>query len=285
MTPAPHARPAIAFSHRISPPDRFGAARRWSIGALVTVSWISGAIFAAYILVFFGGAIAGGIGERWNRALPGLYDPGAPLATFAIGAHFLTGGALLLLGPIQLIGRLRRAVPALHRWLGRLYVVSAGIAGLGGLGFILGQGTIGGPLMDLGFGLYGGLMVLSAGFAYAHARAGRIEAHRAWAIRLFALTIGSWLYRMEYGLWFLMFGSVGRGPEFSGWFDAIMVFFFYIPNLVVAEIVIRTGAAPRSPRTTLATIALLLVATLLVTAMTATFTARAWGPRILDTIA
>lgn len=265
-------------------PDRLGTARRWSAGALIAESWISGAIFATYILVVFGGALAAGMGERWNRALTGLYDADTPLATLAIGAHFLTGGVLLL-GPIQLIGPVRWAAPTLHRWLGRLYVVSAGAAGLGGLGFILARGTIGGPLMDVGFGLYGALMVLCAALTYAHARARRLAQHRAWAIRLFALTIGSWLYRMEYGLWFLLFGSLGRGADFSGWFDVVMVFFFYLPNLAVAEILLRMGTAQRSALANVASVALLLLATVLIAMMSATFTARAWAPRILDALA
>lgn len=278
--------PAVASSRAPTPPhDRLDTMRRWSSLALIAVSWISGIIFAAYIVIFFGGALAGGIGTRWNQALPGLYEAGAPLATLAIGAHFFAGGVLLLLGPIQLIHPVRRAAPRLHRWLGRLYLLSAGAAGLGGLGFILTRGTIGGPLMDVGFGLYGGLMVLCAAMAYRHARARRIDHHRAWAIRLFALTIGSWLYRMEYGLWFLLFGSLGRAANFSGWFDAVMVFFFYLPNLVVAEIAIRTGAGPRGAPANLTAIAVLLLATALIAAMTVTFTARAWGPRILGALA
>jgi len=288
MIPASKRRPATIAPSRPDPAtssQRLGIVRRWSLGALVAASWLSGAIFAAYIIVFFGGALVGGIGARWNVALPGLHDAGAPLATLTIGAHFVTGGVLLLLGPIQLIGPLRRAAPALHRWLGRAYVVSAGVAGLGGVGFILRQGTVGGPLMDVGFGLYGALMVMCAALAYSHARARRFDRHRAWAIRLFALTIGSWLYRMEYGLWFLLFGSLGRGAGFSGWFDAVMVFFFYVPNLAVAEIAIRSSAVPRATPAALATIALFMVATVLVVAITTTFTLRVWAPRILDALA
>ncbi|WP_234843112.1 DUF2306 domain-containing protein [Sinorhizobium meliloti] len=172
-----------------------GAALRWSARFLVAASWISGAIFAAYIVAFFGGVALGGAGERWNESLPDLYDGGALLSTTAIGAHFMAGAVLLLLGPVQLIGSVRRNVPALHRWLGRIYVASAGLAGLGGFGFILGRGTIGGPLMDTGFGIYGALMVLCAAMVYARARSGSYAQHRAWAIRLFALTVGSWLYR------------------------------------------------------------------------------------------
>jgi hypothetical protein len=51
---------------------------------LVATCWISGAIFAAYIIAFFGGVTAGSASQRWNEALPGLHD-----------------------GPIQLIGGVR----------------------------------------------------------------------------------------------------------------------------------------------------------------------------------
>src|SRR3546814_11556108 len=86
---------------------------------------------------------------------------------------------------------IRRAAPRLHRWLGRLYVGAAAIAGVGGLGFILVKGTIGGTVMDIGFAIYGALMILCAERAFTHARQRRFDAHRAWAIRLFALTVRS----------------------------------------------------------------------------------------------
>ncbi|CCV13954.1 hypothetical protein MESS4_610061 [Mesorhizobium sp. STM 4661] len=47
-----------------------GAALRWSARLLVAASWISGAIFAAYIIAFFGGVALAGAGERWNESLP-----------------------------------------------------------------------------------------------------------------------------------------------------------------------------------------------------------------------
>src|SRR3546814_7093215 len=81
--------------------------------------------------------------------------------------------------------------------------------------------------MDIGFAIYGALMILCAERAFTHARQRRFDAHRAWAIRLFALTVGSWLYRMEYALWYLVMGDLGT-DHFRGWFDAIMTFFFYI---------------------------------------------------------
>jgi len=245
---------------------------------LVAASWISGVLFGLYILLFFGGTAFAGVADRWDEALPELHDPAVPLAVLAIGAHFATGGILLLLGPIQLIGAIRRAVPALHRWLGRLYVASAGIAGLGGLGFIVSKGTIGGTVMNVGFGLYGLLMVLCATLAFTHARSGRMERHRAWAIRLFALTVGSWLYRMEYGFWFLTAGRVGHTDNFTGGFDMLMAFAFYLPNLAVAELFIRARRTQPGLAQRLGAAAVMLGASAFVTLATFVFTTRYWGP-------
>ncbi len=136
--------------------------------------------------------------------------------------------------------------------------------------------------MDVGLGLYGALIVLCATMAYVHAQSGRYERHRAWAIRLFALTIGSWLYRMEYGLWFLLLGFLGRTGGFGGWFDAIMVFFFYVPNLIIAELFIRAARKDRSAVVNFGVSALLLAANIFVIAVTWTFTASVWGPRMIS---
>jgi uncharacterized membrane protein len=144
---------------------------RWSAGALVATTWASAAIFGAYILAFYGGAAPRGTLGDWNRTLPRLYEAATPAATAAMAAHFLTGAILLVLGPVQLLGAVRRRYPALHRWLGRVYVGAAALAGLAGLTFIALKGTVGGPVMSAGFGLYGALMTLAAARTYAHARA------------------------------------------------------------------------------------------------------------------
>lgn len=249
---------------------------------LAAVSWLSGIIFAGYIIAFFGGSLVGGEAYRWNEALPDLYDPSSRLSTSAIGAHFLAGSILVLLGPVQLIGRLRRRIPWLHRWLGRIYVASAAAAGVGGLAFIVGQGTVGGTLMDIGFGLYGVLMVLSAAMSYLYARSRQYELHRAWAIRLFALTIGSWLYRIEYGAWFLLSRFFGSLTEWNDWFDAVMVFFFYVPNMIVAEFVIRAGQQNRTASADLLACALFVAASAFIAFITLMFTAHTWGPKIVS---
>lgn len=253
--------------------------------SLIAASWLSGVLFGAYILLFFGGTALGGQIAHWNNALPGLHDPARPMATFALAAHFLAGGILLIFGPLQMFEGIRRSAPQLHRWLGRFYCGSAGIAGAGGLVFIALNGTIGGPPMSLGFSIYGALMVLAAARTYTHARAQHMNRHRAWAIRLFALTMGSWLYRMEYGFWFFLLGRLGHSSSFDGWFDIVMAFFFYLPNLLVAEIFIRTRSDDRAGTAKVIMGAVLIAAAAFVALATWVFVMDYWLPGMIAGIA
>jgi hypothetical protein len=255
---------------------------RWSGVALVATVWISATLFGLYILAFYAGALAEGEMAAWNRVLPRLYEPETPVATAGIGLHFAAGGTILALGCIQLIGAVRDRFPAVHRWLGRVYVTAALLAGVGGLAFIAAKGTIGGAVMDVGFGLYGVLTVLAAVQTFRHARAKRLEAHRAWALRLFALAIGSWLYRMDYGFWLLLADGAGHTRDFRGPFDVVMSFWFYLPNLLVAEAFIRARRVTARPALRMAAAGVLAGATGFLLLGTYYFTRFYWGPAILD---
>ena len=260
------------------------AALRWATRTLVSTFWVSAVIFGLYIISFYVGALSDGSPERWNESLPRLYDPDTLVATIAIAAHFATGAVLLLFGPIQLIASVRESMPQLHRWLGRIYGSTALITGVGGLVFIALNGTIGGAPMNVGFGLYGALTVVAAFQAIRHARARRFDQHRAWAIRLFALAIGSWLYRMDYGFWRIVANGLGHTRSFDGPFDIVMVFFFYIPNLLVAEVFIRTRKMHVRPAMRPIAVLLVSATTIFVAVGTYYFTAYQWGPRILARI-
>ena len=257
---------------------------RWSGILLVSTVWISAGLFGLYILAFYAAALYGGNIERWNNILPGLYKPGSLTATSGIGLHFATGGIILLLGSIQLIKSVRVRYPALHRWVGRVYVVSSLLAAVGGLIFIVARGTIGGTVMNIGFALYGILMFIAAIETYRHARAGHLEKHRAWALRLYALAIGSWLYRMDYGFWALLADGLGHAKDFTGPFDRVMAFFFYIPNLLVAEAFIRSRTYKSSPLLNVVSSIVILLMTGFLLLGTYYFTKIYWGPAIINWI-
>lgn len=261
----------------------------WSGGALVGAAWLSAGLFGLYIVFHYAGALLAGTPGQWNENLPGLLTERAPASTAGIAVHFAAGGILLLLGPVQLIGRVRSRWPGFHRWTGRLYAVCAVAAGLGGLVFILSAGTIGGIWMDVGFGIYGLLITLAAVETWRHARArhrpGELERHRSWAIRLFALAIGSWLYRMDYGFWFLATGGAGHASDFTGWFDRIMDFAFYVPNLILAEAFIRARGAAHRPALQLGGALLLALAAAFVALATFEFARSYWVPGIVARLA
>ena len=190
-------------------------------------------------------------GLRGNLDAPHyLFTAHAP-TNIAIFSHMVLGALATLLVPLQLIRPLRQRLPHLHRWSGRLVTLAAGITALGGLAFIGLHGTIGGAAMDTGFALYGGLMLLASWQTYRHARARRITQHHAWALRLFWLVLGSLLYRVHYGLWYLATDGLWSTPEFTGAFDLVQNFAFYLPYLFAVEIYLRRFSS-RDPRARLA---------------------------------
>jgi len=265
------------------PSSRSARILRWSGAGLVAASWVSAGVFGLYIFAFYIGAFSIHHLQQWNDNLTGLYDRNNRTALFAMTAHLATGAIILLLGPIQLIGAVRARWPVLHRWLGRLYVFTGAVAGLGGLGFILSKGTIGGWRMNVGFGLYGVLMVVAAIETWRHARARRFGPHRAWAIRLFALAIGSWLYRMDYGLWLTAAPHhIGHRSDFHGPFDVVMAFFFYLPNLAIAELYLRARSVFSRPAVRIAATIVLNGASLVVIVGSFYFIRFYWGPGIVN---
>ncbi len=266
-----------------------GAALISRLGAALTVLvWISTLLFGLFILAHYAGASATGRADQvWNEILPNLHAADTPRANASIGAHFLFGAVLLALGPVQLFGAVRRRAPAVHRWIGRVYATAALGAAVAGLGFIAAKGTVGGPPMTVGFLIYGALTGLAAIQAVRYAMARKFDAHRAWAIRLFALAVGSWLYRMEYGLWFAAFGgdelaTPGHTVDFRGWFDVVMSYFFYVPNLIVAELFIRGVRFQHNAAWRAAAVGALGTALAVVGVGTLFFTVHVWGPAILS---
>jgi len=266
----------------LSPKKLSATILHWSSRILTTVVWTSATLFGFYILAFYVAALYQGDMQRWNGVLPRLYQPGAPTATSGIGLHFAAGGLILILGSIQLVDSLRLRFPAVHRWIGRLYVLACLLAAIGGLIFIAINGTIGGTVMSIGFGLYGLLMALSAIQTYRFAIKREVVTHRLWALRLYALAIGSWLYRMDYGFWLLLTNGLGHTRQFDGPFDELMAFFFYIPNLLVVELLNRARSYQASTVLRLVAAALLLVATVFVGIGTYYFTIYYWGPAIVN---
>ncbi|MFK7865491.1 MAG: DUF2306 domain-containing protein [Pseudohongiellaceae bacterium] len=253
---------------------------RASSRALLLTVWASSLLFGLYILANYAAAFFQDDLLRWNNVLPEIYDPDQPNASVGIGLHFAAGGIILVLGAVQMIGAIRSSYPRLHHWIGRFYVLLSIIVSVGGLSFIAIKGTVGGLVMDVGFGLYGILMLLAALQTVRYAMARNLLDHQAWAWRLYALAIGSWLYRMDYGLWLILTDWAGHTDEFDGWFDHLMAFFFYIPNLIIVELMVRSRSQQSSARLRNAASFTMISASILLIVATWGFARVAWLPAI-----
>lgn len=254
----------------------------FSRNSVLTVAWSSSLLFALYILAFYVGSTIKGHPERWNQILPGLHNPNNITASNGLMLHMLAGALILLMGCIQFISLIRNKFPAFHRTIGKVYVLSSILAAVGGLSYILLQGTIGGFMMNVGFGVYG-LLTLFAGIkTFYYARLKKIDKHWDWALRLFALGIASWLYRMYYGFWIILAGRLWRTPDFQGPFDMIMDFFFYIPNLIIIEFYIRYKDKSIHPVLKTIVSILFLITSIFFSIGTYYFTKYYWGPAILE---
>jgi hypothetical protein len=142
-------------------------------------------------------------------------------------------------GADPIITSLRLRLPVLHRWSGRLIILAAVVTAIGGLVYIPLRGTIGGMPMNIGFSLYGVMVLLTALQTIRYARARRIADHNAWALRFFWLVLGSWFYRVHYGLWYLATDGLWSNPQFTGGFDLVQSFAFFLPYLIGAEVYLR----------------------------------------------
>lgn len=257
----------------------------YSSRALLGIVWLSSFIFGLYILANYAAAYFDDDLLRWNNVLPEIYVPGQPTASIGIGIHFAAGGLILLLGGLQLIESIRANYPRLHHWTGRFYIFVSLVAALGGLSFIAIRGTVGGLVMDIGFTGYGVLMFVAAVQTVRYAMKRELMAHQAWAWRLYALAIGSWLYRMDYGLWLILTDWIGHTQQFDGWFDNFMSFFFYLPNLLIVELMIRARDQASNLRIRTAASVSMIAACGILLVATWGFARVAWIPAIVDWVA
>lgn len=221
-------------------------------------------LFACYVLLFYGGAVAKGNLALWNKVLPHGYVPGDTAGNLAVAAHMLMAVVITVGGALQLVPQVRSRAPRLHRVNGRVYVVLAVMASIIGLYMVWVRGSLGGLAQHLAISLNAVLIMLCAFMAVRHARARNLAAHRRWALRLFLVVSGVWFFRVGLMFWiFLNQGPVGFDPvTFQGPFLVFLTFAQTLVPLAVLELYLwaqqRAGAAARMA--TAAAIAMLTVA-------------------------
>jgi len=115
--------------------------------------------------------------------------------------HITPALLFILLAPLQFVRRLRNRNPKLHRWIGRVVLVSGLIIGSSAL-VMSPQMAIGGPNETAATMLFALVFLFSLCKAYLHIRKGRVSQHREWMIRAFAVGFAVATIRPIVGVFF-----------------------------------------------------------------------------------
>jgi uncharacterized membrane protein len=178
------------------------------------------------------------------RYFTSIEPPPPPILANAYAQPFLilhvTGGVTALLaGPFQFVPRVRKLLPALHRATGRIYVLACAIGAPAG--FMLALGTTAGPIAALGFAIPAVLWPIFTWLGYRAAVERRIEAHREWMLRSYALTATAITLRLMIpasAFLELEFVAAYRVISWLGWTTNLLLFEYYIRR--------NRGSAPTS---------------------------------------
>jgi len=144
----------------------------------------------------------------------------------ALYLHIIPSVVAMALGPFQFLPQLRERRRRLHRWLGRIYLVSVFIGGSSGL--YMAQFATGGLASVIGFALLAILWVFTGYKAYRAIRGGDVQSHREWLIRNYALTFAAVMLRLYMRGFFLMGLALPDFHSTNAWLC-------WVPNLFFAE--------------------------------------------------
>lgn len=197
------------------------AGRLWFCTA-VAGQWL----FAAAIAVFYGSAALDGDFTRWNGNSPRRYVPGETFGNVVVGIHLAFAVILLVCGPLQFVRAIRTRFPVVHRWSGRVYLVTVSVAAVAGAYMILTRGTVGDSSVHLGFFLDALLVIFFMAMAWKCALARDFNAHRIWVLRLFMVANAVWFFRVGFMFWIAVNqGAVGFDKNtFTGPFITFLAF-------------------------------------------------------------
>ena len=135
----------------------------------------------------------------------------------------------MVLGPLQFIERIRTRWIQFHRWVGRIYVVSASLTAIGAVILTYRLPVFGTFTATVATLLFVTLFMLALVKGYLHARRWEIVQHREWMIRAFALGLSVSTLRVQLELlrWLFDLSFV------EAWDTAIWLSF--VVTLLIAE--------------------------------------------------
>lgn len=147
-----------------------------------------------------------------------------------VSLHMTGGTLILILGPIQFWTWFRNRFIKMHRQLGKIYLVGAGLAGLSALGISLISSCL--PCRISLF-LLSVFMILSSAFAWITVKQHNIKAHRQFMIRSYVCALAFVTVRIDDILPLDFLFSNIEDPTFR---RTVNEYFFSFVPLIFAEI-------------------------------------------------
>lgn len=245
------------------------------------VAAIGQAAFIWMILAHFGRRTLAGDFAGWNdKPLIKGYVPGDDAGNLMFAVHVLLAAVVTLGGLMQLIPALRRRAPALHRWNGRVFLITAVVMAVGGLWLTWGRETYLSLISAVAVSVDGALILIFSALAWRRAVQRDFEAHRRWAMRAFLAVNGVWFLRVGLMAWAIASGGLGMNKTLSGPADVVLQFGAYLIPLAMLEAYLRAGrsADPAARRLTAAAMALAAAVTALGVFGAIAFM---WGPYMI----
>ena len=153
--------------------------------------------------------------------------------------HISLGGLALVIGWPQFVNKWRINSPQFHRRLGLVYLIAVGLSGISGL--YIAQFATGGIISILGFsGLALGWLLTSSMALYS-VKNGKYLDHEQWMIRNYALTFAAVSLRIMLPSSYILQLDYISAYQVIAWAC-------WVPNLLIAEMIIVTNRKRRAAR-------------------------------------
>lgn len=159
-----------------------------------------------------------------------------PLWQLGFYAHIVFGGIALMSGWSQFSGKLRAKRLQLHKNLGKVYIVSVLLSGLGAV--YIAYFATGGLIPSLGFYSLGIVWLATTAGAYLAIRKGDLKKHQVLMIYSYAACFAAVTLRLWLPALTAYFGEFLIAYKIVAWLA-------WVPNMIVAYFIVRKTFKPK----------------------------------------
>jgi uncharacterized membrane protein len=268
-------------SSGLEPMDRrylADAVLRSAVGCWLFVTAIGQWLFMYYVVAFYGPSTASGHFEDWQKKpLFKGYIPGDTVGNLSFAAHVLFAAVFSFGGVLQLVPQIRAHAIAVHRWIGRAFLVAAAMLGGSGLYMVWVRHARFHWAHSFSITLNAVLILGLVAGTWRAARVGDIDRHRRWALRTFMVANAPGVFvRVAYGAWSVFARGAGTNEGMTGPTNFVFAFGSYLLPLAVLELYLRARASTGTiARFAVAVVVVAFTAYLTVGTLAATMSRRA----------